>query len=60
MKLNGNPFRQTVINDEDSKYELQPGTDPENRLGTPFVKHLASDQYAFWTAPAHFHVKDLE
>jgi hypothetical protein len=60
VKLNGNPFRQTVINDEESKYELQPGTDPENRLGTPFVKHLASDQYAFWTAPAHFHVKDLE
>ena len=60
VKRNGNPFRQTVINDEDSKYELQPGTDPENRLGTPFVKHLASDQYAFWTAPAHFHVKDLE
>src|SRR5579864_5158646 len=46
--------------DQDSKYELTPGEDPGNHLILPFAKHLASDQRTFWTAPAHFHVKDLE
>lgn len=46
--------------DEDSKYELAPGENPDNHLVLPFAKHLASDQYAFWTAPLHFHIKDLE
>ena len=55
-----NPLRKSSSPIEDPKYELQPGTDPENRLGPPFVKHLAADQYAFWTAPAHFKFKDLE
>src|SRR6266849_6303747 len=27
---------------------LPPGTDPQNTLGWSFVKHLASDQKAFW------------
>src|SRR5712692_2733730 len=27
---------------------LPPGTDPQNALGWSFVKHLASDQRAFW------------
>lgn len=44
----------------DGQYELSPGTDPQNELGLPLVKHLAMDQGAFWMAPAHFHVKDLE
>jgi len=44
---------------EDSKYEFTPGADPENHLVSPFVKHLAEDQSTFWTAPAHFRVKDL-
>lgn len=35
------------------------GEDPDNRLIVPFVKHLASDQRTFWTAPAHFRVQDL-
>jgi membrane-associated phospholipid phosphatase len=46
--------------DEDFKYELMPGEDPNNHLFIPLAKHLASDQRAFWTAPAHFRVKDLE
>jgi hypothetical protein len=46
--------------DEDSKYELLPGTDPENHLGLPLMKHLANDQWGFWSAPAHFRVKDLK
>lgn len=44
---------------EDLKYEFTPGGDPENHLVLPFVKHLAEDQRAFWTAPAHFRVSDL-
>jgi membrane-associated phospholipid phosphatase len=32
---------------------LPAGEDPENRLGTPFIKHLALDQKQFWTAPFH-------
>jgi hypothetical protein len=30
---------------------LPAGEDPENRLGTPFMEHLALDQKQFWTAP---------
>src|SRR6266404_3443884 len=40
--------------------ELLLGEDPDNRLGLPFLNHLANDQKAFWTAPAHFRKKDLE
>src|SRR5438552_6004381 len=29
---------------------LMPGTDPNNKLGWPFVRHLASDQKAFWAS----------
>lgn len=45
---------------EQSKYELIPGVDPQNRVGFPLMKHFASDQAAFWTAPGRFRVKDLE
>src|SRR5216683_81834 len=46
--------------DDDPKNELLPGEDPDNHLVSPFVKHLASDQNAFWTAPAHLQKKDFE
>jgi membrane-associated phospholipid phosphatase len=39
---------------------LAPGADPDNRLVSPFLKHLVSDQKEFWTAPARFRVKDLK
>jgi membrane-associated phospholipid phosphatase len=39
---------------------LPPGNDPDNRLISPFVKHLVGDQKQFWTAPAHLRVKDLK
>ncbi len=39
---------------------LEPGTDPENRLGTPFLKHIVGDQKQFWTEPTHFKVQDLK
>ena len=43
-----------------SGFYLQPGADPNNRLVSPFVKHLADDQVQFWTAPTRLHVKDLK
>jgi hypothetical protein len=46
--------------DEDSKYDLLPGEDPDNHLFMPVAKHFLSDQRAFWTAPARFHATDLE
>lgn len=39
---------------------LNPGTDPENRLVSPFVKHLVQDQRQFWTSPARLHANDLK
>jgi len=44
----------------DRRFQLQPGEDPENRLISPFLKHLAQDQAEFWTTPARFRVKDLK
>ena len=41
-------------------FALLPGEDPENRLVSPFLKHLAGDQKEFWTAPTRFQVKDLK
>ena len=38
---------------------LSPGVDPENRLGTPLLKHLAADQAQFWTTPAHMDRESL-
>ncbi|HEY1801724.1 MAG TPA: capsule assembly Wzi family protein [Terriglobales bacterium] len=43
----------------EDKYQLQPGEDPENKLGIPFLKHLATDQEEFFTEPVRFRVKDL-
>lgn len=39
---------------------LEPGADPENRLVSPFLKHIVEDQKQFWSAPAHLKVKDLK
>jgi hypothetical protein len=44
----------------ENPYELQPGEDPQNRLVSPFVKHLVGDQKQFWTSPARFRTKDLK
>jgi membrane-associated phospholipid phosphatase len=49
----------TASPSREDRYQLQPGDDPENKLGIPFVKHLATDQEQFFTEPAHFRVKDL-
>lgn len=40
----------TVIFTDTHSDDLLPfGTDPENRVGLPFLKHLAGDQRRFWT-----------
>jgi len=44
---------------QEHSYDLQPGEDPENRLVSPFLKHIVSDQKQFWTSPARFRTKDL-
>jgi membrane-associated phospholipid phosphatase len=52
------------VNSSDQKpehdYSLQLGEDPDNRLVSPFLKHIVSDQKQFWTSPAHFRTKDLK
>jgi hypothetical protein len=39
---------------------LEPGADPENRLLSPFLKHLVTDQKQFWTSPTHLETEDLK
>jgi hypothetical protein len=41
----------SALSDQDSSGWLAPGADPENRLGAPFLRHLAADQQQFWTSP---------
>lgn len=43
----------------EDRYQLQPGEDPQNELGTPFLTHLATDQEEFFTEPVRFRVNDL-
>ena len=43
---------------QDTRY-LEPGEDPENRVGAPLIKHFAEDQQRFWLSPAHLEIKDL-
>jgi membrane-associated phospholipid phosphatase len=47
-------------NGSTDRYALQPGEDPENRLVSPFLKHLVTDQKEFWMAPVHLRTKDLK
>jgi len=60
------PIPSTVDNDNDNDKDkehrgwLDPGVDPENRLLSPFVKHIVTDQKQFWMSPAHFQIKDLK
>ena len=49
-----------VADDDNNRGWLQPGEDPENRLVSPFVKHLVGDQKQFWTSPARVRTKDLK
>jgi hypothetical protein len=40
--------------------DLPPGTDPQNELVVPFLKHLAEDQKHFWTLPTRAKKSDLK
>jgi hypothetical protein len=54
----GRVSQQRVL--EESHDWLAPGTDPENRLISPFLKHLVEDQKQFWSTPTRLRVKDLK
>src|SRR6202166_546953 len=56
------PIPSTVDSDKDKEHRgwLDPGVDPENRLLSPFVKHIVNDQKQFWMSPARFPIKDLK
>src|ERR1700752_2551718 len=45
---------------EESYDWLAPGAESENRLISPFLKHLVQDQRQFWTTPTRLRVKDLK
>ena len=51
---------QTAAKDSGSGKWLEPGVDPQNRLVSPFLKHLVGDQKTFWTEPTRFRVRDLK
>jgi membrane-associated phospholipid phosphatase len=53
-------MKGAAVTDNGAGVWLQPGEDPENRLVSPFLKHIATDQKQFWTSPAHFRTKDLK
>ncbi len=46
--------------DPEERFTLQPGEDPENRLVTPFLKHLVKDEEQFWTLPTRLRTQDLK
>jgi hypothetical protein len=57
---NSLPGNSTAGQLQSTDFTLLPGEDPENRLVSPFLKHLAGDQKQFWTSPTRFRVKDLQ
>ncbi len=52
--------KNTGKDEDEDRYVLQPGENPENRLISPFVKHLTTDQEQFWTSPVRLRMKDLK
>jgi len=56
----GHAITDAATSIPDAGDKLQPGEDPENRLVSPFLRHLASDQREFWTSPFHLRVRDLK
>ncbi len=57
-KASGTP-EQAKVESSTADHELQPGEDPDNRLVSPFLRHLVIDQKQFWTSPARLQTKDL-
>jgi Capsule assembly protein Wzi/PAP2 superfamily len=56
----GNDRSDDKANERDSRGWLPPGEDPENRLITPFLKHMVKDQEFFWTSPGHLQKSDWQ
>ena len=56
----GNDNNHDKTNQKNSRDWLPPGEDPENRLITPFLKHLVKDQEFFWTTPGHLQKSDWQ
>jgi len=54
------PHAKTELPRENQPTFLPAGEDPENRLVTPFMKHLALDQKQFWTEPFHLRWSDAK
>ena len=54
------PHAKTELPHENQPTFLPAGEDPENRLVTPFMKHLALDQKQFWTEPFHLRWSDAK
>jgi capsule assembly protein Wzi/PAP2 superfamily protein len=52
--------RTVGVEESADPFLLQPGEDPQNHLGAPFLKHIVGDQKQFWTSPARFRTKDLK
>jgi capsule assembly protein Wzi/PAP2 superfamily protein len=50
------PNKQAV---RENAHTLEPGEDPENRVGIPLIRHFAQDQQGFWLAPTRLRTKDL-
>jgi hypothetical protein len=55
-----NTTQKASAEDSASRFDLPPGEDPQNRLVSPFLKHIVGDQKQFWTSPARFRTKDLK
>src|SRR5258708_6552875 len=54
------PPQDGLSTSEDFPYQLTPGEDPENRMLSPFAKHLVDDQKQFWMILPRLHPKDLK
>jgi hypothetical protein len=53
------PAAASVSTDTNPNF-AEPGTDPENKLGLPLLRHLAGDQKQFWTAPKNLNKGSLK
>jgi membrane-associated phospholipid phosphatase len=54
------PLTRSVKPHENQPTFLPAGEDTENRLVTPFLKHLALDQKQFWATPFHLDREDAK
>jgi hypothetical protein len=55
-----NKAQKASAEDSASRFDLPAGEDPQNRLVSPFLKHIVGDQKQFWTSPARFRTRDLK